>query len=408
MLIRNNDARHDTCRSVITRSLFRPAKPQVLVRALRRALLVPKRTVFSLEQHLRAGYQWLCRAQDASADDGVPAYYNLIKGWGASYPETTGYIIPTFLHYAVTFNDSDARRRAIRMANWEIEVQLRSGAVRSGTLDVKVGPAVFNTGQVLFGWVSAYALTRDLHYARAIIRASEWLLSSQDADGAWRRNLSVLTSSSVHTYNVRTAWGLAIAGEEFNERRWITAAEKNAKWTLAQQNQRGWFRSNAFSNGEVPLLHTICYVLEGLLGLGELQRNDKYVEAVIQGIEPLVQIYALNQHVKGRYDEYWNHTVLWRCLTGEAQLALTLFRLSRITGEKRYAELGTSILMDVIKHQDVESPYPETYGGVSGSEPIWGAYEPFNYLNWAVKFLCDALLLRLHGVDVQRPPVWVP
>jgi uncharacterized protein YyaL (SSP411 family) len=290
------------------------------------------------------------------------------------------------------------------MAVGEFVVQLPSGAVRSGTLDVRVGPAVFNTGQVLFGWTAAYAVTGNQQYAKSAASSSEWLLANQDADGAWRRNLSLLTTSSVQSYNVRTAWGLAIAGEQFNERRWSDAARKNADWTLTQQRENGWFGSNGFSDGEVPLLHTIAYLLEGLLGIGEMQHNNKYVEAVIRGIQPLIEIYQRDKRLKGRYDERWRHTVSWRCLTGEAQLALILFRLKRITGDEFYSEVGDSILTDIARHQDVDSPYPESYGSIAGSEPIWGSYSPFNYLNWAAKFLLDALLLRLHGVDVQYQP----
>ena len=46
--------------------------------------------------------EWLCRAQDhsASTDGGVARSYSLLTGWASSYPETTGYIIPTFLERA--------------------------------------------------------------------------------------------------------------------------------------------------------------------------------------------------------------------------------------------------------------------------------------------------------------------
>jgi hypothetical protein len=134
-----------------------------------------------------------------------------------------------------------------------------------------------------------------------------------------------------------------------------------------------------------------------------VQHNDKYIRAVMSGIEPLIQIYR-RDGLKGRYDERWKHSVTWRCLTGEAQIALTLLRLGRITGEPSYAEVGDSILTDVARQQDVESPYPESYGSITGSQPLWGSYGPFNYLNWAAKFFLDALLLRLHGVDVQHQP----
>jgi hypothetical protein len=37
-------------------------------------------------------------------------------------------------------------------------------------------------------------------------------------------------------------------------------------------------------------------------------------------------------------------------------------------------------------------------GGVPGSFPIWGGYGTYEYLNWAAKFLADALLGRLANV----------
>ncbi|MCP5414899.1 MAG: hypothetical protein H6961_09870, partial [Chromatiaceae bacterium] len=76
--------------------------------------------------------------------------------WAPSYPETTGYIIRTFYRYAAIANDDDARRRARRMADWEIDIQHPTGGVLAGALGDSAQPTVFNTGQVIFGWVRAY------------------------------------------------------------------------------------------------------------------------------------------------------------------------------------------------------------------------------------------------------------
>ena len=50
---------------------------------------------FSDDDHLRAAAQWLASAQDSQADGGVAGRYRLDRGWTSSYPETTGYIVPT-------------------------------------------------------------------------------------------------------------------------------------------------------------------------------------------------------------------------------------------------------------------------------------------------------------------------
>ena len=386
------------------RSLLQPAHMAVLARACTRAIVAPERQVSALDASLQAAYEWLCAAQDATDDGGVAGCYNLATGWSASYPETTGYIIPTFLHYATARSIPNARDRALRMADWEVEVQLPSGAVRSGMMSERAGPAVFNTGQVLFGWMAAYSATGAERYARSATQAANWLASEQDEDGAWRRHLSLLTTSTVQTYNVRTAWGLAIAGHSLGEKRWVDAALANCDWALRQQQPNGWFAANAFSDNEDPLLHTIGYTLEGLLGIGELLQREHCVRAVIQGMEPLLEAHARDGVLKGRYDANWRASVSWRCLTGEAQVALVMLRLARLTGEQKYGTTAAALLQGVSGLQDVRSTHAESRGGVSGSEPLWGGYGPFNYLNWAAKFFIDALLLQLQGVDVQRLP----
>jgi hypothetical protein len=375
----------------------------VLARACRRAVIPTRGRTVSLEKNLEAVYRWLCAAQDATRSGGVAGCYNLVKGWAGAYPETTGYIIPTLLSYANAAAVPDARERAMRMADWEIEVQLPDGAVRSGMLGGTVGPAVFNTGQVLFGWVAAHAAGADERYGRAAARAAEWLVRIQDEDGAWRKHLSLLTTSAVHTYNVRAAWGLAVAGKELGERRWVEAAIKNCDWSITQQLDNGWFASNGFSDFEDPLLHTIGYVLEGVLGLGELLDREDYVDAAIAGLMPLIELYRKAGALKGRYNRWWRATVSWRCLTGEAQLALVASRLARMTGHPKYSEFADSLTFGVAQLQDVDSPYPESRG-IAGSHPIWGGYGPFNYLNWAAKFFMDQLLMKVHAVDVQTQP----
>ena len=133
--------------------------------------------------------------------------------WSASYPETTGYIIPTFLALAEARAEPQARERALRMADWEGDIQMEDGAVLSGVLGTPRGPAVFNTGQALFGWIAAFEASGNERYASAARAAAEWLVSHQDPDGAWRRDLSAMTSAPVHTYNNRCSWALAVRGE---------------------------------------------------------------------------------------------------------------------------------------------------------------------------------------------------
>jgi hypothetical protein len=385
----------------------RPRMPRgrTLLRASLRAVRPDRGTDVSLRRSLDAAYRWLCAAQDATADDGVAAAYSLIRGWMPSYPETTGYIIPTFLTCAKVMSIPEAQERALRMAEWEIDVQMPSGAVRSGTLGTEAAPAIFNTGQVLFGWIAAYEATGEERFAQAARRAAEWLAGQQDTDGAWRRNLSLLTTSSVQTYNVRSAWGLALAGRALDEPRWIEAARRNCDWALAQQLENGWFKNNGFSDTEDPLLHTIGYALEGMLGVGELLNEQRFIDAAVTGMRPLVEIRRRSGRLRGRYRSNWDASVAWRCLTGEAQVGLVLLRLAkRVPEERVFIDTARAILEDLARVQDTDSPYPETWGAIGGSQPLWGRYCPLSFPNWAAKFYLDGLLLCLSGADVQHLP----
>ena len=76
-----------------------------------------------------AALDWLCRAQDSSrtADGGVARHYGLRDGWGASYPETTGYIVPTLIDQAGRRGRPELLDRARRMLDWLVAIQFPDG-----------------------------------------------------------------------------------------------------------------------------------------------------------------------------------------------------------------------------------------------------------------------------------------
>jgi len=363
----------------------------------------------SLERSADATYAWLCAAQDATPDAGVSAFYDLLTGqWSGSYPETTGYIIPTFLAYARARDMPDARERAIRMADWETSIQMDDGAVLSGALGTERGPAVFNTGQGLFGWVAAFEETGAERYATAARSAAAWLGDQMDDDGAWRRKLSMITTASVCAYNVRCSWALAYAGTVLDEERYIDAARRNADWTVAQQNDVGWFAHTGFADGAHPILHTISYVIEGLLGVFAYTGERRYLESARRAEDRLVAAYAAEGRMAGAYDDRWKPTVWWRCVTGDAQQAVLLHRFARIFPGEGYEATARALLFDVARAQLLGDPAQEgderIHGAVPGAWPVWGHYMALSTPNWAAKFFLDGLLLELHGVDEPSFP----
>src|SRR5207249_252199 len=101
------------------------------------------------EAVINAGLAWLGAAQDRSTsnDGGVARHYSLISGWSSSYPETTGYIIPTWIACAKRFGRPDLLERARRALHWLEAIQLEGGGFQGGVSgSAPVVPVVFNTG----------------------------------------------------------------------------------------------------------------------------------------------------------------------------------------------------------------------------------------------------------------------
>lgn len=350
--------------------------------------------------HLDAAIAWLKRAQDVTGNGGVAQTYLVrARHWAPSYPETTGYIIPTFYRYATLAGDDDARQRAIRMADWEIDIQHPTGGVLAGALGDSDQPTIFNTGQVIFGWVRAFEEEGDERYRQAAVRAANWLIDVMDDDGAWRRFGSPMTGKSINTYNTRTAWSLARVFDITGGKRYLDAAVRNAEWALTQRNTQGWLGENCLQNNEQPFTHTIAYAMRGLLEIGvAAQREDLFDAARVIG-EAMIAALPADGRLPGRFDAQWMPTVKWSCLTGDCQLGINWGRLYQITGDQRYRTATTQIVRFVKATQSIEGTDIDTLGGIKGSFPLDGGYHPWQYPNWATKFYADALMMDMGNGD---------
>src|SRR5690242_10047297 len=132
--IENNLRDLKTRAQAILREWTLPAAARAEIRRDRRGL--PAKDP-GLERTIEAAIAWLCRAQakSSTADGGVARVYSLTEGWSSSYPETTGYIIPTFLTYTEHTGNEEMRDRARRMLEWLVKIQLPCGAFQGGKID---------------------------------------------------------------------------------------------------------------------------------------------------------------------------------------------------------------------------------------------------------------------------------
>lgn len=353
--------------------------------------------------HLDAAIAWLKHAQDVTGNNGVAQTYLVrYQRWAPSYPETTGYIIPTFYRYAALSGDDDARARARKMADWEIEIQHSSGGVLAGALGDSDQPTIFNTGQVIFGWVRAFEEEGDERYRQAAIRAADWLIEVMDDDGCWRKFGSPMTGKQINTYNTRSAWSLARVFDITGDHRYLNAALKNADWAMSQRNEHGWLAENCLQDSTQPFTHTIAYAMRGLLEIGiAAEREDLIVAARTIG-DAMLAALPPDGKLPGRFNNNWQPTVTWSCLTGDCQLGINWGRLFKTTGDHKYGEATSKVLGFVKKTQQLVGPNKDTVGGIKGSHPINGGYHPWQYPNWATKFYADALMMDIANSSQTR------
>jgi hypothetical protein len=337
---------------------------------------------------------WLARAQDASAsnDGGVARDYSLVKGWATSYPETTGYIIPTMLEYARRTGDADYRERALRMTDWLVKIQLADGAFQGGKIDsLPVQATTFNTGQILLGLAAAEQATG--RYREPMRRAADWLVTHQDPDGCWRRHGSPFAAAGEKQYETHVAWGLFEAERVDPGRGYGDAGMANVRWALTGQTANGWFDRCCLSDFTQPLTHTLGYTLRGVIEGYRLRPDPLLLAAAERTAEALRRALRPDGQLPGRFAADWSPTATWVCLTGTAQIALCWMLLHTITGRADWLEAARRANAYVRRTVRLEGP-PAQRGGVKGSFPVQGDYGAYQYLNWAAKFLADSLMLE--------------
>ena len=355
------------------------------------------RTAPDASRGLQAAAEWLARAQDASGCDGVSAYYDAARRtWAGAYPETTGYIIPTFFRYADLSGNDAYRERAVRMAVWESDIQLPDGGVRAGTMDAtQIVPTIFNTGQVLFGWLAAWQQTRDTRFRDSAVRAADWLVAAQDPDGAWRRFASPFAAHALNTYNTRVAFALAKAGQLLDEPRYLDAAVRNVQWALTRMHTNGWLEDNDLEDNDRPLTHTIAYATRGILEVGLITGQNNYVESAMRMAYAVAQNQRSDGALPGRLDAHWRAACRWSCVTGNAQMAIIWQRLTIETGESSWQKAAEKANQFNLSTQRLGAANAYLHGGMPGSHPRSGGYMRHRYPNWAAKFHMDALMLQL-------------
>ncbi len=396
-------------RNPLSRRPTAPALPGRLVRRYRATVLrlaettgLDRHPTGAPEEHARAAVDWILQAQEAGADGGVPALYNILsRAWTPSYPETTGYIICSMLRAANSRLGDPVRLResAGRMGKWLLSTQMETGAFPAGYIDLPdPQPAFFNTGQILKGLTDLIQAGQDPDgtFARSAAAAARWMMEQQDADGAWRRGASPLTTEPLHTYYVRAAWPLARYGKACGVPEAVKAGVRHAEWVLSLQDQDDWFPHMNFSVGQFPYTHTIAYTIQGLLEIGVLCDRREFREGAERAARRMLALQdtgtgALCGQIKPAYQP----AAKWTSTTGNAQMAIIGFRLAEITGDGNWRAAAERLNRFNSSIQSLNHRDPDRRGGLLSAWPGRMGYTPYQCTNWTQKFHLDALMAEM-------------
>jgi uncharacterized protein YyaL (SSP411 family) len=216
----------------------------------------------------------------------------------------------------------------------------------------------------------------------------------QERNGEWRKGNSLYANPNTTVYNVKAAWGLCEAGRVAQIPEALDAAVRNAEYCLSKQLPNGWYRDCCLSDASQPLLHTIAYAMQGLIGIGVILERWDFVQAAARTADSLISLMAADGYIPGRIDANFEGAADWCCLTGTAQTAIVWGRLFELTGNRAYQQAMQRANSYLMQHHDVDNADPRLRGGVPGSWPVWGDYGRMKILNWATNFFVEALLLQ--------------
>ncbi len=344
----------------------------------------------SHRKHLAATIGWLCRAQDVRPGGGVAAGWSFTDSWLPDYPETSGYIVETFIAASDVLAQPQLRERASRVLDWELGLQNADGSFPGHFGEPGSKPIIFNTGQIMHGMMAGLEHLGRQECLDAAVRAGSWMVAQQDDNGCWSHSVF---NDIAHTYNTRAAWALLRAGRTSGEKRLMRAAVANVEWALTQQTESGWFETNAFKVNQAPFTHNIAYAIRGILECGLLIDEERYVASALRAAKKLAEAQRQNGWLSGTFDRQWRSTAYYSCLTGLAQMCVIWQRLDSALDEARFTAAVKRGLRFLKTNQVINGSGLPYDGGIAGSSPIWGRYSMFEYPNWAAKFFADALMV---------------
>jgi len=351
------------------------------------------------QRRIELALTFLERSFRACPDGGSSAYHSRLRhpvsGWAPSYPETTGYIVPTLYRLPTEVGVVRTHEIADRAVDWLCAIQRPDGSFPGGVTGSPAysEPSVFNTGQIIQGLVAAHHARGNEAALEAAKRAADWLSQVFSTETrSWL--LYAYKDGFSPTYYTRVAWPMlqvsAVTGDDSIQETAISALDELA----LRVNSNHTFRDWGFTASTPAFTHTISYTLEGFLGAYRLLGDShvRYRDLAQKTAYELLWRMELAGGIGGAYDENWRPAGWFQCLTGNCQLASVWLGLAIELDDLRYLNAAFKVLHPALKSQRSSWMAGSARGSIPGSRPRFGRYLTMRSPNWAAKFFVDALL----------------
>jgi len=353
----------------------------------------------SLDDSLDNTFKWIKASFEAGGDGGSSAYYKLSTGWKGSYPETTGYLIPTMYEYAAYRENDEWKNLAKRAADWLLQIQAPEGGWQGLHIGTPCDLRIFNSGMILDGLIAAYRVENDKKYLDSAVRGLDWILSKQDDSGFFSEN-NVVGGGAFDTLVCAGLLMVAQCLPEEEKQAYFAKIRKALDAHLTLQTENYWFKNCSFRKDGTALLHHLGYTTDGFIISSDILGDDKYYQAAKKTARKLLSKFEVELELPAYTKSDWstnkdlgNKATL--CLTGYSQISIVFQKIAKTENDMRYLNAALKINDIVASIGNYKSSNKGLSYGLAGSYPINGGYQRNQMVNWAAKYHGEALLLTM-------------
>ena len=348
------------------------------------------------ERSMALAIKWLLKSIDKNTGGSRANYslfWNGLKGWSGPYPETTGYIIPTFLELSKISKCNQLKDKAEKMGNWLLTLQFKDGSFPGGIYSGKQREkSVFNTGQIILGLTELFTTTGRKEFLKSSQLAADWLVGELDDSGNWLKHNYVNNFSP--SYYTRVVWPILKVAYLTGDPDLKTGAIKAIESILTHRKKNSFISGSGFKENGPTVLHTLAYTIRGLLESAELLGNQEYYSYAENISYKILRKFELNKRFWGAYYKDFQGVKWYQCLTGNVQMVIIWLKIYLKKEDPRFLNAAVKAIDSVAEKQIKSHWNKNLVGAIPGSSPVFGRYMMFRYPNWAVKFFLDAILLE--------------